>query len=338
MSSAESIVVAPLDTGERPWQDFLARSANGTLFHDLEFLRYHPQDRFRFHHLMLFRHGRPVALLPGGLEGPAERPMFTSPLGASIGGFVVAPELSASLAVGLVKAVQAYVRQCGWAGIRMTLPPSYYHDDTAGPLGFALFCGGFKLEHRWLSPVLQLTPEPDAFERSYKTRQISPVRAARRKGLRCVETGVEGIAEFLTVFRDTYARHGAAPTHSEDEVRDLLTRFPDRVRIHLAMLDDIAVAALLVFHLTKTVANTFYICRNAGHLGDNGPAFVIADAMDRLGAAGFRYLDLGPSASDHNFNAGNTFFKEGLGAIGQCRDRWRWDVAPNSSIRRLLVR
>jgi hypothetical protein len=329
-SSEDPIVAVPLDADERPWRDILARSANGTLFHDLDFLRYHPQDRFRFHHLMLLRRGKPMALVPGGLEGSDERPMFTSPLGASIGGFVVGEELSASLAIGMAEALQAYARQQRWSGIRVTLPPSYYHHDTADLISFALFCSGFRLEHRWLSPVLQLTPEPDAFERSYKTRQISPVRAARRKGLRCVETGVEGIAQFVTVFRDTYARHGAAPTHSENEIRDLLTRFPNRVRIHLAMRDDVPVAALLVFHLTKTVANTFYICRNSGHLGDNGPALVIADAMDRLGAAGFRYLDLGPSASDRNFNAGNTFFKEGLGAVGQCRDRWRWDIAPSS--------
>jgi hypothetical protein len=48
--------------------------------------------------------------------------------------------------------------------------------------------------------------------------------------------------------------------------------------------------------------------------------------MDRLAMAGYRYLDLGPSAWDMKFNRGVTFFKEGLGAVGQCRDRWCWNV------------
>jgi hypothetical protein len=82
----------------------------------------------------------------------------------------------------------------------------------------------------------------------------------------------------------------------------------------------------LVFRLSTTVANTFYICSSTKHAGEHGAAFIIADLIDRLSRAGFRYLDLGPSASDQKFNKGVTFFKERLGAFGQCRDRWRWEA------------
>ena len=115
-------------------------------------------------------------------------------------------------------------------------------------------------------------------------------------------------------------------THSEDEIQDLLRRFPDRVRVHLAILQDVPIAALLVFKLSTAIANTFYICSNEQYSHEHGPALVIADAMDRLAAGGYRYLDLGPASSDTKFNKGVTFFKEGLGAVGQSRDRWRWDV------------
>ena len=138
-SPDNAITVVPLSTDEQLWQDFLAHSANGTLFHDLEFLGYHPPGRFRFHHLMLMRDGRPVALVPGGLEGSEERPVFCSPLGASIGGLVVAAGLHAEIALQMVEALQNYARERGWAGIRITLPPSYYSFQTAGLIGFALF-------------------------------------------------------------------------------------------------------------------------------------------------------------------------------------------------------
>jgi Acetyltransferase (GNAT) domain len=324
---ADEVVTAmQLGADERLWQDFLSRSANGTIFHDLDFLRYHPRGRFRFHHIIFTRRGKPVALMPGGIEGSDERLIFCSPLGASIGGPAVTADLNAKLAESIVEALQNYARQQGWAGIRITLPPHYYSFETADLITFALFCKGFKLEHRWLCPALQLDLEPNAYERLYKTRQISPVRAARRNGMRSVESGVEGLQDFLWTFRDTYSRHGTVATHTEEEIRDLLIRFPDRIRIHLAMLDDVPVAALLIFQLTKTIATTFYICRSSQHLSEHGPAFLIADAMDRLSAAGFRYLDLGPSASDQKFNQGNTFFKEGLGAVGHCRDLWNWSV------------
>ena len=160
----------------------------------------------------------------------------------------------------------------------------------------------------------------------FELRQASPVRAAKRKGMHAIEIGIDGLEAFLLPFRHTYSRHESPATHTEAEIRDLLVRFPDRIRIHAAMLDDVPVASLLVFRLTPTVAYTFYICRNADYLQENGPAFVIADLMDRLGAAGFKYLDLGPSASDQKFNKGVSFFKEGLGAVGHCRDRWQWNV------------
>lgn len=325
-SQKNPVMAVPLDGNEDLWREFLARSTNGTLFHDLDFLRYHPHDRFRFQHLMLMRGGEPVALFPGGLEESVQGTIFCSSLGASVGGLAVAANLSTKLALDMVTALQDYARHRGWAGIRVTLPPLYYSFETAGLIEFALFYRGFRLKHRWLCPVIRLDAEPEIFSRKFKIRQISPVRAARRKGVRCVEVGLESFNEFILPFRDTYSRHGTQPTHSEDEIRDLLTRLPNRIRVHLAKLDDIPIAALLVFHVTRSVATTFYICRSAGHLGANGPAILIANAMDRLGEAGFRYLDLGPSASDHKINDGNTFFKEGLGAVGHCRDRWQWDI------------
>ena len=253
--------------------------------------------------------------------------MFCSPLGASIGGFAVGTKLGAELALSLVELLQNYANERGWAGIEITLPPSCYSFETAGLIEFALFSRGFRIMHRWLCPMLALNGgSQNAFERVYIGRQITCVRAARRKGMVGIETGIEGLDNFLKVFRDTYDRHGVAATHTPDEIRDLLQRLPDRVRIHLAMLGEAPVAGLLVFRLTAAVANTFYICSSTEHAAEHGAAFVIADLIDRLSQDGFRYLDFGPSASDQKFNKGVNFFKEGLGAIGQCRDRWRWEV------------
>ena len=324
---ASAITVEPLGADEAMWENFLAHAPNGTLFHDLRFLRYHPPDRFRFHHLVFRRNGEPVALLPGGLASNAERPMFSSPLGASIGGLAVNGGLRAELAVNLVEALQNYARAQSWLGVEITLPPRCYCLETSGLIEFALFCRGFRLTRRWLCPMLPLTRGgQNSYERTFRRRQVVYVRAARRKGMVGIEAGVEGLSDFLEVFRGTYERHGVAATHTPEEIHDLLRRLPDRVRINLAMLGGVPVAGLLVFRLSATVANTFYICSSIEHASEHGAAFIIADLIDRLSQTGFRYLDFGPSASDQNFNRGVTFFKEGLGAVGQCRDRWHWEA------------
>jgi hypothetical protein len=327
MTSSESVMtVVPVGTESAEWSQFLAQSENGTLFHDLAFLQYHPRNRFAFHHLMLVRGGQPIALLPGGLVGPSERPIFCSPVGASIGGLVISSGHRAEIVLSMVEALQVYAREQNWAGIQVTLPPSYYNPRTAGLIEFALFSCGFRLQHRWLCPVIELDGQPHGFERTFRARQASFVRSARRRGLRAIEAGVDGLEAFLGPFRDTYERHGVPATHSEDEIRDLLVRLPDRVHIQLAFVGDEPAAALLIFRLIRNVANTFYICSSSRHVKEHAVAFLMADAMDRLSETGFRYLDLGPSASDQKFNKGVTFFKEGLGAIGQCRDRWSWNV------------
>jgi hypothetical protein len=327
VKAASAISVEALGADESEWEQFLARSVNATLFHDLRFLRYHPADRFRFHHLVFKRNGQVIALLPGGLSGAAERPTLCSPLGASIGGPALAQGVSAELALELIDALQNYAREQCWAAIEITLPPPCYSFETAGLVEFALFCHGFRLTRRWLCPMLRLTSVSEhLYEQIFLSRQITSVRAARRKGMTGIETGLEGLDDFLKVFQDTYKRHGVPATHTPDEIRDLLERLPDRIRIHLAMFGDVPVAGLLVFRVTGSVAYTFYICSSAEHPKEHGGAFAIADLIDRLSQAGFSYLDLGPSAHHQKFNKGVTFFKEGLGAAGQCRDRWLWQV------------
>jgi hypothetical protein len=322
--NAAAVSVEPLGADEREWEQFLGQSANGTLFHDLRFLRYHPPERFRFHHLVFKRRTQTIALLPGGLSGPAERPVFCSPLGASIGGPAMPAEAGAEFALELIDALRHYAREQGWSGIEITLPPASYSFRTGGLVEFALFCRGFQLMHRWLCPMLRLSPRPNGYRESFRKRQITYVHAAKRKGMIAVESGVDVLNDFLKVFHDTYARHGVPPTHTPEEIEYLLEHFPDRIRIHLAVLADIPVAGLLVFRVTDSVAYTFYICSSAEHSDEHGAAFVIADLIDRLSAAGFSYLDFGPSASNQKFNRGVTFFKEGLGAAGHCRDLWSW--------------
>jgi hypothetical protein len=319
--------VEPLGSNECEWAQFLAHSFNGTLFHDLRFLRYHAMDRFHFHHLIFRCKDRPIALLPGGLSGSTEQSIFCSPLGASIGGPAVTAGLGTEVALTLITALQHYARGQGWAGIEITLPPACYHFETAGVIEFALFYRGFRVVNRWLCPMIRLVAgRRDGYEQTFRSRQITYVHAAKRKGMIGIESGIDVLDDFLKVFRDTYERHGVPATHTADEIRYLLQHLPERIRIHLAMLGDVPVAGILVFALNASVANTFYICSSAEHIHEHGAAFVIADLIDRLSDRGFRYLDLGPSASEDKFNKGVTFFKEGLGAAAHCRDRWFWKV------------
>ena len=318
--------VAPLRPGEElAWAEFLAASENGTLFHDLQFLAYHPTGRFVFHHLIVRRGNEILALLPGGLSGEPDRPIFNSPLGASFGGPIVAAGLRTGQALALIEAIQDYVRAQDWGGIEVTLAPPFYQGRQNQLMEFALFRCGFRQKHRWLCHVVPLdSGAGERYERLFRASYIGNVQRARRNGITTVDCGLDGLDAFRSVFKDTYARHGVAPTHTSEEIANLLRRLPDRVRLHLAMMAGVPLAGLLILLLNNRVAYSYYICSSTEHRREHGNVVAFAALIDRLAEHGYRYLDLGPSAWDGNFNAGVTFFKEGLGAIGHCRDRWFW--------------
>jgi hypothetical protein len=304
------------------WKAFLADSNNGTLFHDLDFLDYHPSGKYDFRHLIASRANGIEALLPGAVS---EDGVFVSLAGASIGGPVVKTSISAEACLHLVEALQLYCRSVGWRGIEVTLPPPIYHDEPDQKIEFALHRSGFELVHRSMPLLIPLDGEKgDRFQHLFRQRQRSYVRANRRKGVLVCEAGIDGLDSFLALFAETYARLQATPTHSADEIEFLLKRLPERVRIWSAQLGGITVASVLLFVLNRKVCNTFYICDRSSHRELHGVTLVMAEAADRLARCGFRYLDLGPSASSKHFNKGVAHFKESLGARPFCRDSWRW--------------
>jgi hypothetical protein len=321
-----AIAVAPLGARqESEWEKFLTAADHASLFHDLRFLAYHRPGRFRFHHLVARRAGEIVAALPGALVAAEGGVWHVSPVGASVGGPALKGGLASKDLLALVAAFQAHARAQGWAGMEMTLPPPLYHANPSDTLPFALYFHSFRLANRWLCPAVPISSgAAEQYRGLFRETYANRVRAARAKGMRAGAGGSECLDDFLAVFRDSYGRHGAAATHSEAEIADLLRRLPDRIKLFTATLDGAPAAGILLFLLNPRVAYSFYICMSDALARASGNLVLFAFLIDWLAERGYRWLDLGPSAHAANFNEGVTFFKEGLGAIGHCRDRWRW--------------
>jgi hypothetical protein len=304
------------------WKAFLRDSNNGTLFHDLDFLAYHPSGKYDYRHLVAMRGTHIEAIIPGALSAEG---VFVSTAGASVGGPAVKKPLSVEECLNLVEALQLYGKSARWQGIEITLPPPVYHDEPDQIIEFALHVRGFQLVDRSMPLLIRLDREKgDHYQRLFRQSQRSYVRACRQKGVFVTETGLEGLDEFLELLEETYARLEALPTHTPEEIERLFRRVPAHVRIWSAKLEKITIASVLLFVLNRNICNTFYICDRTSHRQFHGVTVLLAEAIAALAARGFRYLDLGPSASSAHFNCGVVSFKESLGAKAFCRDRWRW--------------
>jgi Acetyltransferase (GNAT) domain len=304
------------------WKAFLAGSNNGTLFHDLDFLDYHPPGKYDYRHLIALRGNCIEALVPGGVS---EDGIFVSVAGASIGGPVVKKSITVGACLDLVEALQLYAKSAGWRGIDITLPPPIYHDEPDQKIEFALYRSGFELVDRSMPLLMPLDQKDhDHYQRLFRQSQRSYVRACRQKGVVVREAGVEALGEFLELFAETYARLQAPPTHTPHDIETLFYRLPTRLRIWSAKLEGKTIASALLFVLNHNICTTFYICDCASHREFHGVTVLLAEVADVLARRGFRYIDLGPSASSAHFNQGVVNFKESLGARAFCRDRWRW--------------
>jgi hypothetical protein len=310
---------------------FLDRAAAGTLFHEPAFLAYHPEDRFAFQHLVVLDGADIAAFLPGGVVEQGGRLIYRSPRGASFGGPVLAEKARGGDVLDLLRVLQDHARQQRWAGIELVPPPRIYRSDGSDVLDFALPAAGFALAPRMLCHALPLDPEAgDAlFANLFRGKNVRRARAALKAGVETVIGGIALLDRFRVVFDETYARHNVTATHSLDEIRDLFRRLPDRFRLAVATLDGTPLGGLLLMQMSKRVSNAFYICNSGDNPDANAGLAMFATTLNVLAGEGNHYLDLGPSSHDDGtISGGVAYFKESLGAVAYCRDRWAWSAEP----------
>ncbi|HUO05325.1 MAG TPA: GNAT family N-acetyltransferase [Candidatus Binataceae bacterium] len=276
---------------------------------------------------MIYESGRLVALLPAAIDSEASgRRVLKSPAGASIGGFVVSPALKVGAMLKIVEEIQRYASANGLAGIELRIGPNAYLRQPNDLQSFSLMVRGFQLAHRWFLFMVPLSgPRETLLERVLSKSKRYDVRANLKKGLQPGEASPDKLGDFYRLLSETFGRQQASPTHTQSELADLLVRVPGRVRLFLCTYQGAAIAGVAAFMLNDVIANTFYICESEAHRKLCGPAVLVAHVAEQMAAEGFRYLDLGPSASDTHFNDGLVFFKEGFGAQGFCRETWRWE-------------
>ena len=329
MKSSDTIIVHPYQPSQAAeWKAFLAASNNGTLFHDLDFLAYHPPNRFHTHHLMFYQSEKLTALLPAAIVTESDgRRFLKSPYGGSVGGVVLPSGMRAATTLDLINQLQAYVADLGLDGIEMRMGPNIYLRSPNNLLDFSLMARSFRLTKRWLLHIVPLGgSRTELIDRLFSKNKRYEVRSNLKKGLRPREVGADGVDNFYDLLLETQSRHEATPTHQKHEIEDLFRRVPERLRLFLCAYGDTETAGVLVFMLNESVAYTFYICSSYEHRRLCGPAVLIAHIIERMAEEGLRHLDLGPSTSgDFSLGSGVAFFKEGLGAQGFCRDTWRWE-------------
>lgn len=304
-------------TDRDDWDALVASSRNGTFLHARGFMEYHA-DRFQDASAVLRDDaGRCVGVFPANRVGDR----ILSHGGLTYGGLIRGDDLRLAGCLEAFDVLVAHYRALGASTMTYKPVPHVFHREPADDDLYALFRHGARLVRRDASTVVDLTRS----HRFNKGRTWS-IKRATKAGV-TVEAATDPAAfhRLLTAVLDD--RHGVAPVHSVDELRLLMGRFPEGIRVFEARVADRVVAGALVFDFGATV-HTQYLA-NSDEGRETGALDLLLATLVREIFSDRRNLSFGISTENGGtvLNTGLAAHKEGFGGGTVCHDFYELDLA-----------
>ena len=298
------------------WNQFVAKSKNGTFLFNRDYMDYH-SDRFEDFSLMFYLQGRLYGMMPANKKGD----IFQSHMGLTYGGLIMNAKTTAAATVQLFQELNDYLRGEGFRQVLYKCIPWIYHQMAAEEDLYAMVrtCD-VRLQERDLGTAI------------IQRNTIRWERVRRRALKRAQEAGMTverstDYAGFWQVLNDNLKlKYDSKPVHTLSEISLLASRFPENIVLYLARLGD-EILAGMVLYVSKQVVRAQY--SSATPLGKQlGAIDILYDRIIHRDYANLPYFEFGTSAmADSNvINESLIFQKEGFGGRGVCFDRYEWDL------------
>ncbi|MBM4168295.1 MAG: GNAT family N-acetyltransferase [Ignavibacteria bacterium] len=290
-----SLTIIPYDSSWRTkWDEFVRRSNNGTMFHLQQFLDYHPEGRFAWHHLIVLENDEIVSVLPGALHGT----VFESPIGASYGSFVTG-DIPFAKALDVVDLFGDYCRSNGVERVLLTGPPFIYHRSYSQNIDYALSYRGFTTDKHYISHAIALTD--GEFLSRFQSTARRYIHKYRRENELVIDLSDDYDA-FYPILVENKNRHRVKPTHTLEELKRLRTLLPDNLVLFLAKHDGQPVAGSLVLRCNEQVALCFYNMLLYEYEEYNPIYALMYEVVKWSFEQGLRWVDIGVSQDTHAEN------------------------------------
>jgi hypothetical protein len=314
------------------WQQFIAKANNSTMFHSMDFLAYHPDGRFDFHHI-IFRDEseRIVAVLPGGSFKNREH-QYWSPVGASYGGFVSA-DLPFDICLAIVDSFIEYIRGCGYKEAYIIPPPFVYSTNINQHFEYAMLYRKSGFELHYISHAIDLKHGEDSLSHFDKTARKT-IRKILREGeieIRDSDGNADDYKVFHRILVENKAKHNATPTHTLEELLRLQELLPENLRLMLVYYKGEPIAGSLLFLANKNVVLCFYNMLLYQYEYLKPVYLIMYETVRRAVDEGYKWVDIGVSQDTKDPNPmtpslGLINFKERFFARGILRTTYQFDI------------
>jgi hypothetical protein len=282
------------------WDQWVTDANNGTLFHTLRFLAYHAPDRFKNHHLCVYKRNTLFAVMPGAEIQEDNGLAFVSYPGASYGGLVVSEDCRFEDVRQLVDRLIEYTHKAGFSRINLTLPPMSYYRTPHQTLDFALICAGFQYRKRELTNIVSLDKPIDQILPGLPGKTRADIRQAIKTDVR-IEWIDDPPDEMLSVMYDMLLENrrdlglDSPPTHTLSDLSGIRDLNPGELLLGIGYAEETPVSTTLVFRCNRQALLTFYICHDRQARDRHPVHYLLYDLICEGTRQQYRMLDFGIS-------------------------------------------
>jgi len=312
------------------WEEFWQEAVNGTLFHSLKFMSYHPADRFKQHHIAFRHKGNLVGVILGAESDEDGIKTWISHPGASYGGPAWSSKLHYHQIESLIMALVVHARNEGFRRIKLTPPPVIYNEDPEQSLDFALKRNGFNIIRWELTQAVRLDFDEQQLMDMMRNKTRTAFRKARREGceFRIIENPTQAEYDrFWEILVENRAGLGVVPAHSREEIELLHNLVPENLMMAAIEHNGKMVAVIWNFICNPHTVLEFYMAHVAEAQIFRPVTLLTYYSLLWAKQKGFKWMDFGISSIWGEPTWGLMKYKENFNARHFMRVTWQVDLS-----------
>lgn len=298
------------------WNSFVNKARNATFLFDRNYMDYHA-DRFDDNSFMFYHKGKLKAVLPANVAGDT----LYSHQGLTYGGLLLDKKATVEDVLECFDSLNSWLRENGISKVVYKALPWIYQQYPSEEDLYALT---WKCKAQLISRDISSSIVIDNKLKFAESRK-SGIRKALSLNIEVGESNdVDG---FWHVLEDNLGnRYNAKPVHTASEMKLLMSRFPNNIKLYVAKMNGEIVGGTLIY-VTPQVVHTQYISASVEGK-KHGALDLLFDYIINKVYANCRYFDFGKSTEQGGayLNEPLIFQKEGFGGRGVCYDWYRWEL------------
>lgn len=298
------------------WNSFVSKARNATFLFDRNYMDYHA-DRFDDNSFMFYHKGKLKAVLPANVAGDT----LYSHQGLTYGGLLLDKKATVEDVLECFDSLNSWLRENGISKVVYKALPWIYQQYPSEEDLYALT---WKCKAQLISRNIASTIVIDNKLKFAESRK-SGIRKALSLNIEVGESNdVDGFWHVLE--GNLGNRYNAKPVHTASEMKLLMSRFPNNIKLYVAKMNGEIVGGTLIY-VTPQVVHTQYISASVEGK-KHGALDLLFDYIINKVYANCRYFDFGKSTEQGGayLNEPLIFQKEGFGGRGVCYDWYQWEL------------